>query len=250
MHGAFAAQTGEALVYDAIDVAPGEFEQQVKAFFEAGGKGLNVTLPYKEEAYRLADRLTRRARQAGAVNTLARQADGSVLGDNTDGAGLLRDVTETLQWPIRKRRVLVLGAGGAVRGILGPLLEQQPAAVVIANRTQSKAMQLAQAFGEGVTGCGYDALAGQAFDVVINGTSASLAGELPPLPEGVLAEGACCYDMMYGPEPTVFLQWANAHGAKTADGLGMLAEQAAESFLLWRGTRPCTAPVLAMLRAG
>ncbi|TNF35699.1 MAG: shikimate dehydrogenase [Gammaproteobacteria bacterium] len=249
IHAAFAQQTAQALSYDAMDVAPGHFDADVAAFFAQGGKGLNVTVPYKEEAYRFADRLTRRARQAGAVNTLAKQADGSILGDNTDGIGLVRDMVENQGWSLQGKRVLLLGAGGAVRGVLGPLLEQQPARIVIANRTASKAVNLAIAFGEAVTGCGYDALAGQVFDVVINGTSASLAGEMPPLPDTVLAAGAACYDMMYGNKPTVFLQWARQHGAKTADGLGMLVEQAAESFTLWRDVRPQTAPVLATLRA-
>lgn len=249
IHAAFAEQVGHALQYDAIDIAPGQFDAEVGRFFTEGGKGLNITLPYKQDAYRFADRLTRRARQAGAVNTLARQADGCIVGDNTDGAGLLRDMLVNQHWQLQGKRVLVLGAGGAVRGVLGPLLEQQPAALVIANRTASKAENLATAFGEPVSGCGYDALGGQFFDVVINGTSASLSGELPPLPEGLLADGACCYDMMYGVEPTVFLQWALQHGANTADGLGMLVEQAAESFVLWRDVRPQTAAVLAALRA-
>ena len=248
IHTLFAESTGQTLSYDAIDIAPGQFDAEVSVFFAQGGKGLNVTLPYKEDAYRFADRLTRRARQAGAVNTLARQADGSILGDNTDGAGLMRDMLVNHQWQVQGKRVLVLGAGGAVRGVLGPLLEQQPACVVVANRTASKAMNLATAFGEPVTGCGYDALGDQAFDVLINGTSASLAGERPPLPESVLAPGACCYDMMYGAQPTVFLQWAQSHEAVIADGLGMLVEQAAESFLLWRDVRPDTAAVLALLR--
>ncbi len=250
IHRQFAEQTGEPVEYRAIDIPPGEFAARVQAFFAAGGKGLNVTLPYKEEAYRLAERLTRRARQAGAVNTLALQGDGSLLGDNTDGAGLVQDLQHNLHWDIRGLRVLLLGAGGAVRGVIGPLLEQQPAVLVIANRTPEKAVQLATAFGSGVRGCGYAALAGEAFDLVINGTSASLAGELPPLPAGLLAAGACCYDMMYGPEPTVFLRWAQDHGAATADGLGMLVEQAAEAFFLWRRVRPQTGPVLQALRQG
>lgn len=249
IHRTFAEQTGEAVEYRAIDIPAGEFETRVREFFDAGGKGLNVTLPYKEDACRFATRLTRRARQAGAVNTLLREADGSILGDNTDGAGLVRDLTGNLHWDIRGLRVLVLGAGGAVRGVIGPLLEQQPAALVVANRTLSKAQALADAFGPPVSGCGFDALAGQRFDLVINGTSASLGGELPPLPDTLLADGACCYDMMYGLEPTVFLRWAKAHGAAAvADGLGMLVEQAAEAFFLWRGVRPKTAAVLLQLR--
>lgn len=251
IHAAFAAQTGQALSYTAIDIAPGEFESRVRAFFAAGGRGLNVTLPYKEEAYRLADSLSRAARQAGAVNTLWRGEDGRLHGDNTDGAGLVRDLMANQGWPLRGRRILLLGAGGAVRGVLGPLLAEQPAGLVIANRTADKARQLAQAFGARVQGCGYPALAGQVFDVVINGTSASLAGALPPLPDALLAPGAGCYDMMYGAEPTVFLRWAGTHGAAAcADGLGMLVEQAAEAFFLWRGLRPDTAPVLVMLRTG
>jgi shikimate dehydrogenase len=180
------------------------------------------------------------------------QKDGSVLGDNTDGVGLVADITTNLGWPLRDKNILVLGAGGAVRGILGPFLLQQPQRIVIANRTAQKAVELAAAFAAlgDVRGCGYEQLGDAQFDIVINGTSASLAGDLPPLPDNLLAKSACCYDMMYGAKPTVFMQWAQQHAAVgIADGLGMLAEQAAEAFALWRGVRPRTAAVIAELRA-
>ena len=250
IHAAFAAQTQQDMCYERQLVEIGDFDNAARGFFEHGGKGLNITVPFKLDAYAFASRLTERAQQAGAVNTLALRQDGSILGDNTDGIGLVTDIVENLGWKMSARRVLVLGAGGAVRGVLGPLQNQHPAALVVANRTEAKAQELAALFGGSVKGCGFDALAGQSFDIVINGTSASLAGDLPPLPDTLLAPGACCYDMMYGARPTVFMQWAQQHGAASiADGLGMLVQQAAEAFFLWRGVRPQTAPVIAQLRA-
>ncbi|HLS97657.1 MAG: shikimate dehydrogenase [Porticoccaceae bacterium] len=251
IHARFAAATGQDLVYDRQLVALGGFASAARAFFTAGGKGLNVTLPFKEDAFSFADTLSPRARRAGAVNTLALRGE-AVLGDNTDGAGLVRDIRANLGWELAGRRVLVLGAGGAVRGVLAPLLAEGPARLVIANRTLARAAELATAFADlgPVAGGGFAELDGQTFDLVINGTSASLAGDLPPLPEGLLAPGARCYDMMYGKAPTVFMAWAADRGAVVADGLGMLVEQAAEAFLLWRGVRPETAPVVAWLRAG
>lgn len=250
IHQAFAEQTGQCLEYRALDVLPEGFGQQVTAFFAEGGRGLNVTVPHKEAAFRWADELGTRAQVAGAVNTLIRLPCGRVRGDNTDGVGLVRDMTRNLGWNLPGRRILILGAGGAVRGILQPLLETEPAVVVVANRTVEKAQRLAEAVGGGVQACGFADLLGQSFDLIINGTSASLGGELPPLPAGLLAADACCYDLMYAAEPTVFLRWAaNQGAADTADGLGMLVEQAAESFFLWRGVRPDTTPVCAMLRA-
>lgn len=250
IHALFAAQTRQRMTYEAMLVDLGGFEQALGNFQAHGGKGCNVTLPFKEEAWRLMDERSARAELAGAVNTVMFRADGSRYGDNTDGVGLVRDLRDNHGVSLAGRRVLVLGAGGAVRGVLGPLLEEKPASVVIANRTPSRASELAQVFaalGE-VRASAFDALAGQQFDVVINGTSASLQGELPPLPEGILAPEARCYDMMYGAQPTVFMQWAASHGAHAHDGLGMLVEQAAEAFFLWRGVRPQTAPVIATLR--
>lgn len=250
IHGMFAQQTGEALAYEKQQVES-NFPQAVTRFFEGGGAGLNITVPFKLEAYDYADQLTERATNAGAVNTLKRLDDGSILGDNTDGFGMVSDITANLGWPISGKRVLLLGAGGAVRGVLQPLLQEQPAQLVIANRTVSKAQDLATAFTDygAVEACRFEDLVGRQFDVVINGTSASLGGDLPPLPEHLLATGAACYDMMYGAQPTVFLQWAKQQGClRIADGLGMLVGQAAESFLLWRGVKPETATVIEALR--
>jgi shikimate dehydrogenase len=251
IHALFAAQTGQAMSYGRECVPRDGFAEAADAFFAGGGRGLNVTVPFKEDAWRYAARLTERARRAGAVNTLMLAEGGAVLGDTTDGAGLVRDIRGNLAWPVPAVRVLVLGAGGAVRGVLQPLLESVPASLTIANRTPARALALAEAFSDlgTVIGCGFDALPGQVFDLVINGTSASLAGDLPPLPDTLLAEGARCYDMMYAREPTVFMAWASSHGAgAVADGLGMLVEQAAESFHLWRGVRPDTKPVIARVR--
>ena len=221
------------------------------SFFAGGGCGLNITVPFKQQAYKYAAKLTERARRAGAVNTLIRQSDATILGDTTDGIGMVTDILSNLGWQIEGRRLLILGAGGAVRGVLEPLLAQNPAGITIANRTPSKAQQLATGFGGlgKLRGCGFDDLAGQQFDLLINGTSASITGQLPPLPDNLLAPGCLCYDMMYASEPTVFMNWATAHGAAgVADGLGMLVEQAAESFALWRKVRPDTAEVISQLR--
>lgn len=246
IHAAFAAQTGQALTYEAIE-APGEgFAASLDAFRAAGGKGANVTVPFKEEAFRLSARLTARARRAGAANTLTFAAEG-VLGDNTDGAGLVRDLTVNRGVALGGCSVLVLGAGGAARGILGPLLDAAPARLFIANRTPAKAVALAKDFG--CAGGGFDAIPETGFDIVINATAASLAGELPPLPEGALGPETLAYDMMYGCE-TPFMAHARQCGSRVADGLGMLVEQAAEAFFVWRGVHPATAPVLAALRAG
>ncbi|MES2917957.1 MAG: shikimate dehydrogenase [Pseudomonadota bacterium] len=249
IHARFAALSGQSLVYEACLAPVDGFAAAVQAFFAAGGKGCNVTVPFKEEAWRLAVVRSARAEKAGAVNTLLADAEGRLVGDNTDGSGLVRDLVQNAGVNLAGRRVLLLGAGGAVRGVLGPLLAERPREIVIANRTPEKAETLAQLFaGEGaVTASPFDRLRGP-FDVVINGTSASLHGALPPLPAHLLAPDALAYDMMYGAEPTVFLRWAAAQGARTRDGLGMLVEQAAEAFRLWRGVTPPTAPVLAALR--
>jgi shikimate dehydrogenase len=248
IHGLFAEQTAQALTYDKLLVELTAFEEEVTGFFALGGKGLNVTVPFKEQAYRYADTLSERARLAGAVNTLSLQTDGTVCGDNTDGVGLVADLLAQ-GWTLSGRRVLILGAGGAVRGIVGPLLEQNPESLVIANRTVEKAAAIAQAFPQVAIGVSaYEDLHGD-FDLVINGTSASLGGELPPLPSGILGANSATYDLMYGAEPTAFLRFAQEQGAKQrSDGLGMLVEQAAEAFYLWRGVRPETAPVIARLR--
>jgi shikimate dehydrogenase len=249
IHAEFARQTGQALSYEARLAEVNGFADAVRHFFAEGGKGCNVTVPFKEEAWRLAEQRSPRAEKAGAVNTMFQDAQGRLCGDNTDGVGLVRDLTSA-GVALRGKRLLVLGAGGAVRGVLGPLLAEQPQQLVIANRTREKAGELARLFrDEGpVAASAFDALTGP-FDLVINGTSASLQGELPPLPSNIFATGAHAYDMMYGAAPTVFLRWAANQGAVTRDGLGMLAEQAAEAFRLWRGVSPDTAPVLTKLRA-
>lgn len=251
IHMLFAAQTHQHLRYEAILVPLDGFAAAVARFQDAGGKGLNVTVPFKREAWEYVERRSPRAEIAGAVNTIVMDPDGSRLGDNTDGVGLVRDLTANHQVGLAGCRLLVLGAGGAVRGVLQPLIEQQPAQIIIANRTVARAEELAEHFAGAVPvrACGFDALAGHTFDVVINGTAASLQGQLPPLPDGILAAGSCCYDMMYGDRPTAFMEWGRAQGAAHwLDGLGMLVEQAAESFQLWRGVRPQTAPVIAALR--
>lgn len=250
IHRQFAEQTGQDMHYTKQLVNEGEFETAAQEFFERGGRGLNITVPFKLNAFEFAQKRTPRAERAGAVNTLARLGDGTILGDNTDGIGMIHDM-HNLGWELQDKRVLILGAGGAVRGILQPLLEEQPARVTIANRTPSKAEELAKNFLDlgDIQAKSFTQLAGDVFDIVINGTSASLQGELPPLPEKLLADNACCYDMMYGAEPTIFLQWARGHGAAhTADGLGMLVGQAAEAFYLWRQIRPEVIPVITALR--
>ncbi|MBI3778211.1 MAG: shikimate dehydrogenase [Gammaproteobacteria bacterium] len=253
IHKQFAHQFGHNLEYTALWVDTDGFAEAVEQFRAEGGKGFNITVPFKLEAFELADNLSDRARLAGAVNTIRFESDGKIFGDNTDGTGLVHDLTKNLGVHLRGRKILVLGAGGAVRGVLGPLLKQNPAALVIANRTVSKAKDLAKAFAQlgKIEAVGYDDLVGKRFDVVINGTSASLKGEVPPLPVNLFASNAVAYDMMYGDKPTPFLEWAMLHGAETAaDGLGMLVEQAAESYLLWRGVRPETKHVIAALRKG
>lgn len=245
IHGLFAAAMGQDMRYEAILAPVDGFVATVAAFRDAGGLGLNVTVPFKEEAFRLANRRSPRAEAAGAVNTLAFR-DGDIFGDNTDGAGLVRDLTTNLGCRLAGRRLLLLGAGGAARGVILPLLEQAPASLTIANRTAEKAVRLAAEFA-GTDACALSALAGRRFDVVINATSAGLAESELPLPPGVFAAGCLAYDMVYGKE-TPFLRQAAAAAARCADGLGMLVEQAAEAFLVWRGIRPETAPVLAELR--
>lgn len=252
IHRLFASSTGQDLSYDALLAPVDGFTASVAEFVAAGGKGANVTVPFKEEAFRLADRRTPRAELAGAVNTLSFTPEGCI-GDNTDGAGLVRDLQANLRMDIAGKRVLLLGAGGASRGAIGPLLEARPDCLQIANRTAAKATDLAIHFAAlgPVAGGGYPELAGRQFDLIINATSASLGGELPPLPPGIFAPGALAYDMMYGKGDTPFLAFARSQGAaRLADGLGMLVEQAAEAFFVWRGVLPASGPVLAQLRQG
>ncbi len=248
IHAEFARQTGQDMAYELLLAPTDAFVATASAFRARGGRGLNVTLPFKGEAFRFAERLSERARAAQAVNTLKFEGD-AIFGDNTDGAGLVSDIVRNLGCAVAGRRILLLGAGGAARGVIQPLLEQQPARLVLANRTPEKAQLLARSFRGGLEASAYAALAGRQFDLVVNATSASLAGALPPLPPGVFARGALAYDMMYGRGETPFLAFARSEGAALfADGLGMLVEQAAESFFVWRGVRPDTAPVLTLLR--
>jgi shikimate dehydrogenase len=250
IHSTFAEQTQQDLIYSAILVPLEKFKEEADHFFR-NGRGLNVTVPFKEDAWQYADTYSSRALRAGAVNTLIKKEDGSIHADNTDGMGMVRDITVNNACEIKGKRVLVLGAGGAVRGILEPVLEEKPREVVIANRTVSKAQALAEDFSDigTISGCGFDKVEGQ-FDLIINGTSASLSGELPPIPATIIHGETTCYDMMYGAEPTVFNQWAaDLNAAATLDGLGMLVEQAAESFNLWRGVRPESSPVIKSIRS-
>jgi len=252
IHALFAQQTGQHISYEAIDIAPQELALRLREFFEAGGRGLNVTVPHKEAVLPLVGALSARVRTAGAANTILRQADGTLLADNTDGAGLVRDLTHNLAITVRAQRLLLLGAGGAARGILAPLLQLEPRELVIANRDVERALTLARAFAPAgpVRGCGLAQLQGPCFDLIINATAASLAAQLPPLPPSVLGAATICYDLAYADSDTRFTCWAREHGAAQAHmGLGMLVEQAAESFYLWRGVRPDTGPVLAALTA-
>jgi shikimate dehydrogenase len=250
IHAAFARELDEDMRYEAILAPRDGFAAAVAAFRAAGGKGLNVTVPFKLEAFALATERTERAERAGAVNTL--RFDGEdALGDNTDGAGLVRDIQDRLGFALSGQRVLIMGAGGAARGIVLPLLREQPGSITIANRTVEKALALERHFAPSgpVEGGDYARLSRRQFDLIVNATSASLIGELPPLPQGVFAPGSLAYDMVYGDEPTRFLVHAREHGAaRLADGLGMLLAQAAESFFLWRGVRPDTRPVIDILR--
>ncbi len=253
IHRQFAKQTGVTLSYDRQQIDVGKFHSAAEIFFSEGGAGLNVTVPFKLDAFEYAEELSDRAAQAGAVNTLIFN-NGVIKGDNTDGEGLLRDLKHNLQWPIEQKNILLLGAGGAVRGVLGALLSASPASLIIANRTEAKAQELVLRFEQAaekakckMVACGLEQLS-TPFDLVINGTSASLGGELPPIATSVVVD-SLCYDMMYGKDPTAFLSWAKSSAARdTADGLGMLVEQAAESFYLWCGVRPNTAPVIQFVR--
>ena len=256
IHTLFAQQTAQAMSYGLIDVAPSALAAAIRDFLAGGGRGLNVTVPHKLAAMSLADALTPRAQRAGALNTLAVQADGSVLGDNTDGAGLLRDLSINLKFRLTGARLLLIGAGGAARGVLAPLLGAGPKSLLISNRTAARAQQLAAQFadlgpvraaGGEPESSGTDNAAA-AFDLIINTTPANVQGAPPALAASTVSPHTLCYDLSYGNTDSAFIRWARSAGAeRTVNGLGMLVEQAAESFLLWRGVRPATAPVLATL---
>lgn len=248
IHARFAAQTQQDLNYAPLLAPLDAFLATVQEFARNGGKGLNVTVPFKLEAYALAKTLTERARAAGAVNTLKFDGD-DILGDNTDGVGLVTDIVRNAGVTIANKSILLLGAGGAARGAILPLLHEQPARLVVANRTASKALDLVRRFETYPRlEAGDFSLLDDAFDIVINATAASLASEVPPISPRVFAPHTLAYDMMYGAQPTVFMRFAMQYGASARDGLGMLVEQAAESFYLWRGVRPETAAVFAELR--
>jgi shikimate dehydrogenase len=253
IHAEFARATGQDIAYGRILAPRDGFRDAVLAFRARGGKGLNVTLPFKHEAWRVAGVRSGFALAAGAVNTLLFEA-GQIVGHNTDGIGLVRDLTRNLGAVVRGKRVLLMGAGGASYGVMEPLLREQPETVVVANRTLQKAVELVSHFDKlqscalhGFSARSYAALAGTRFDILINATSAGLEGAMTPLPESVFAPGALAYDMVYA-RHTPFLEFAQQRGACISDGIGMLVEQAAESFFIWRGVRPDTAPVIAMLR--
>ncbi|MET0534660.1 MAG: shikimate dehydrogenase [Steroidobacter sp.] len=246
IHGLFAKQTGQRMTYTRMAVATENFEREVGAFFASGGRGLNITVPHKQAANIVTRYRTPRAEIAGAVNTIAVRNDG-LLGDNTDGAGLVTDLTHNLRFNISNRRVLLLGAGGASRGVIGPLLAEAPERLEIANRTSARAVDLAKEFATLGTlrGCAFEEISDGVFDLVINATSASLQDEIPPIPRGAIGPATLCYDMAYGKGDTSFTRWAKSTGAGRAEtGWGMLVEQAAEAFLLWRGVKPDTQPVL------
>ena len=250
IHGLFAKQVGHSITYSRLEVPPEQLNDAVVQFFAADGQGLNVTLPHKQAACLIARERTPRAEMAGAVNTLALRSDG-VFGDNTDGVGLINDLTRNLSLELRGTRVLLLGAGGAARGVLGPLLEADPEYLEIANRNEERATELAREFSTlgAVHGCGFDTITASTFDLVLNATSASLQDTIPPIPPGVIGATTLCYDMAYGKGDTAFTRWSKSAGAGRAEtGWGMLVEQAAESFLLWRGVKPDTAPVIAAVK--
>jgi shikimate dehydrogenase len=250
IHGMFAKATAQNMVYRLFDLPPQNFRRDTLKLFAAGVRGLNVTLPHKQAAADLVNELTPRAERAKAVNTIAYFDDTSLIGDNTDGLGLLADLERNLGLSISGKRLLILGAGGAVRGVLGPLLEREPQEVVIANRTPERARKLAEEFSDlgDIKHCGFGDAKGPPYDLIINATSASLQGEMPVMPVGLVGEGTVCYDMAYGRGHTPFTLWARSlHARRTTKGWGMLVEQAAESFQLWRGIRPDTKPVLEAL---
>lgn len=248
IHGMFAQQTEDAISYDTIMSPLDEFVETVKKFQAEGGKGLNVTVPFKEQAWELADELSDYAKSAGAVNTLVFRDDGSIYGANTDGIGLMRDLKDNYKVSLEGKSVLLMGAGGAGKGVVQPIMEENVKRLVIANRTPERAVNLAKEFAElgDIVGGSYNDLREQGqFDIIINATAASLQGIMPPMPESCLFDGSVCYDMMYGGRPTAFEFWCEDEGAALVmNGLGMLVEQAAESYSIWRGIQPKTKPVL------
>jgi shikimate dehydrogenase len=255
IHAAFAKDTGQNLQYERVLAPLDGFVHTVKTLQQKGYKGANVTVPFKFEAFQLADRLTERAHDAGAVNTLLFSPEG-IVGDNTDGAGLVRDIEQNLHIEIAGKRVLLIGAGGAAEGVLHPILSQSPALLVITNRTLDKALSMVKKVEEqgdyryvSVNAYAFEDLSDQQFDIVINATSTGLTDSTLPLPSTIFAPDALAYDMMYGRE-TPFMAFANQHGAQVKDGLGMLVEQAAEAFFVWRGVRPATHAIMQQMRAG
>ncbi|TDJ44830.1 MAG: shikimate dehydrogenase [Gammaproteobacteria bacterium] len=254
IHQQFANQTRQDLSYEAIDIAPEVLTESLDSLICDGFKGLNVTVPHKHATLDLMDELSDRARCAGAVNTISVSTEGRLVGDNTDGIGLIRDLKRNLGISIRDKNILILGAGGATRGIVPTLLDAGPQRILIANRTAARAAELAAEFSkvasqpDAIVACQFDALADQSFDLIINATSAGLNGEVPPFPTAIIRPEVVCYDLSYAMTPTPFIRWADEHGAeRTHQGWGMLVEQAAESFWVWRGMRPETAPILAQL---
>ncbi len=254
IHAEFARQTGHDIAYTTIFAPLDGFRTEVLKFRDAGGKGLNVTVPFKHEAWNLVGAHAGYALDAGAVNTI-KFIDGQMVGYNTDGIGLVRDIQDNLKYPIQGRRVLLMGAGGATYGVMHPLLSEHPDTLIVANRTPDKAVSLVAHFQKfekfainGISARPYSQLSDTKFDLIINATSAGLSDEMPPLPNDIFAADALAYDMVYG-KTTPFLHFAQERGARSADGTGMLVEQAAESFFIWRGVRPQTAPVIARLRS-
>jgi shikimate dehydrogenase len=246
IHGLFADQTGEKISYEAFDIAPEALERRVRKLVKEGLRGFNVTVPHKEAVAAMVDTCTPRAELAGAVNTVIVTDNGKLRGDNTDGVGLVRDLDRNLKVTIRDTRVLVLGAGGAACGVIPALLMAGPAELCVANRTLERAAALAERFAElgTIRACTFDELNGERFDLIINATSAGLQGEVPPFPPGIIGRGATCYDLSYAMSDTPFVRWARKNGARHVhQGWGMLVEQAAEAFEIWRGVRPDTAPV-------
>ncbi len=252
IHAEFAKQTGQHIEYSAMQVDVGGFEQSIGNFQANGGAGANITVPFKQDAYRYATRCSPRAKQAEAANTLVFESNHEVYADNTDGVGLVRDLNQNIGLNIGAKKILILGAGGAVQGVLGPLLAEQPASITIVNRTVDKAYMLTQRLQNSgnVSSCGYEELdKHDVYDIVINATSAGIDGKLPPLVNNIVDSNSVCYDMFYAAQDTAFVVWAKQHGVSQAyDGLGMLVEQAAESFFLWRKQRPKTASVIDSIR--
>lgn len=251
LHKTFATETQQQLHYDSQCVDIGQFIDAANAFFASGGLGLNITVPFKSEAFIYAENLTPRAKRAGAVNTLFLDKSKNIIGDNTDGIGLVTDITKNLAWTLKEKSILIVGAGGAVRGILEPIIEQQPKSITIVNRTLEKATTLSQEFHDllPIEACSFSDLKEASFDIIINGTSASLTGDLPPLKNDLIRSNTHCYDMMYSKELTPFLKWAKENGCKElSDGLGMLVCQGAESFFIWRGVKPKTNDIIKKIR--